>query len=94
MDTCRGATENVYLTITADELHFYESRGRLVRISHDEKGRKLYHLRMSGEGQEWNATYIIGFSANGLAMILSDPEDASRPPIVYYDPDISCDRVY
>jgi hypothetical protein len=92
MDTCRGDSENLYVTISAQEIQFYESGGQLMRISHDYKERELYHLAMSGEGEAWDETFRFMLSNDSMTLTLFD-EGGSRPMGTFHKPEGGCDHV-
>ena len=93
MDTCRGADMDMFVTINEREVHFYESSGKLTKITRDERGNALYHLAMAGEGEQWSEILNMSLSANGLTLIIEDELNSATPDRFYHNPEAPCDRV-
>lgn len=94
MDTCRGYDMNAEIDISANSITFYESTGRLTDITYDDRGKPIYHLAMSGEGQTWTASYAINITANGLSIFLDTVGRADEPSLVYHNTEAGCGSLF
>ena len=73
---CRATGETSRLDIGAEDMTFYESRGRLISASPLSSGREhRLVLGFSGEGQYWERTLILRRVAHELSMREDDQPD-------------------
>ncbi len=94
MDTCRGYDMNAEIDISANSITFYESTGSLTDITYDDRGKPIYQLAMSGEGQTWTDSYAINITANGFSIFLDRVGRAGEQSLIYHNPEAGCGRVF
>lgn len=72
------------LTITADRLAFYESRGTIAQVVERDDNRLVADFAMTGEGQEWNRRMSLNVQDGGKTLIRREQgADAMPGPLKY-----------
>lgn len=72
------------LTITADRLAFYESRGTIAQVVERDDSRLVADFAMTGEGQEWTRRMSLNVQDGGKTLIRREQGDDAMPgPLKY-----------
>ena len=64
------------MTVAADGLRFYESRGRIERAAAVRPGSVELDLAYTGEGQEWNRTETLALQDGGRTLVREERKPA------------------
>lgn len=64
------------MTVSADLLRFYESRGRVERARAPRPGTVELDLAFTGEGQAWNRTETLTLTDGGRTLVREEREPA------------------
>lgn len=94
MDTCRGRDMNYEVTITPTSIKFYESSGQLIAIAEDHRGKPIYQLRMSGEGEVWTESYTINIDSNGISLFIDSVKKNVPVNLLLHKPQTRCSEVF
>lgn len=79
-DACGSGMDDSRLRIAADELQFYESRGKVRDVAFPAPGRIAVAADMSGEGQTWSETFAFALSQDGQTLTDAHGFQRSRCP--------------
>lgn len=72
------------LTITADMLRFYESRGTIAKIVERDANRIVADFAMTGEGQEWTRRMTLDAQDDGRTLIRREQGADAMPGALKY----------
>jgi len=64
------------LTVTGDTLRFYESRGRIDKLTAESPTRMRVELDFVGEGQAWEKTATYSLADDGKTLIRTESDPA------------------
>lgn len=92
-DDCNGADMDMTVTISANTISFYETRGHIISTSNDGKSGTSYDVSMSGEGQNWTANFAIEPSADGRSIFIRELNNQHDPGTRYFDSGLACNQL-
>lgn len=64
-EACAAISHESQLTIRADAVDFYESRGKLIEVTSSSPQRMTVRLQLTGEGNTWRSTREFKLSPDG-----------------------------
>lgn len=70
-DACASPGDESHLAIRADEIAFHESSGPVTAVDVD-GDRLAVAVRLTGEGETWEATHSFELSAGGQVLLASE----------------------
>jgi hypothetical protein len=72
------------LTITADALRFYESRGKPAEVIERDASRLVADFAMTGEGQEWTRRMVLDAQDGGDTLVRREQGADAMPGALRY----------
>lgn len=83
-DCTPGTSDNKGLmTVSVDQLQFYESRGKLTRVEESKAGVFTGEYAFMGEGQEWSSKIRFTLEADGKDLVRQESSPSETQAFRY-----------